>query len=104
MLPLLLQELDLSRCGLSSVSARAFRGLANLDRLDLSFNALAAVPTAALNANDVTQLRVLVLSGNPITALEEITLRSHLLGVIAPYCLGWRLQRKGHHTMGPKSD
>ena len=67
-----LQELDLSRCGLSSVSARAFRGLANLDRLDLSGNALAAVPTTALNAKDAAQLRVLVLSGNPIAALEEM--------------------------------
>ena len=72
-----LQELNLSGCGLRAVSARALRGLANLDRLDLSANALAAVPAAFSLAGrdgggvDVPRLRELILSGNPITTIEE---------------------------------
>ena len=72
-----LQELNLSGCGLGAVSARALRGLANLDRLDLSSNALAAVPAAFSLAGrdgggvDVPRLRELILSGNPITTIEE---------------------------------
>ena len=77
-----LQELNLSGCGLRAVSARALRGLANLDRLDLSSNALAAVPAAfSLSGGggghgvgvDVPRLRELVLSGNPITTIEGRT-------------------------------
>ena len=63
-----LQELNLSRCGLGAVAHHTFRGLANLDRLDLSDNAIAAVPALA---GDVKQLRELILSGNPITTIEE---------------------------------
>ena len=80
-----LQELNLSGCGLGAVSARALRGLANLDRLDLSSNALAAVPAAFSPAGDggggvdVPRLRELVLSGNPITTIEESNRLCYLL-------------------------
>ena len=59
-----LQRVSFERCGLSQIDGHAFHGLANLVELDLSYNRLLDVPSAALNEVDVPSLMTLSLSGN----------------------------------------
>ncbi|XP_021957573.2 uncharacterized protein LOC110853596 [Folsomia candida] len=64
-----LQKIFLSKCRLSHINSRAFRGLSNLVELDLTGNLLRDVPTSAFP--DMTGLMRLVLSGNPIAILGK---------------------------------
>ncbi|KAG8231021.1 hypothetical protein J437_LFUL010943 [Ladona fulva] len=64
-----LQRVSVSRCGLRRLDRHTFRALTNLVELDLSHNALPAVPSLALSA--VPELRELRLGGNPIRRLPD---------------------------------
>lgn len=64
-----LQKIYLSRCQLSHINSRAFRGLSNLVDLDLSHNVLGEVPSPAFP--DCQGLMKLILSGNPIRTLPK---------------------------------
>ncbi|ODM94163.1 Slit 2 protein [Orchesella cincta] len=64
-----LQKIYLSRCQLSHINSRAFRGLSNLVDLDLSHNLLGDVPSAAFP--DCQGLMKLILSGNPIRTVPK---------------------------------
>lgn len=64
-----LQRVFLAQCRLGRVAKDAFLQLTNLIELDLSWNLLTAVPSAALRG--VPHLRRLQLSGNPIAQLEN---------------------------------
>lgn len=64
-----LQKIYLSKCKLSHINTRAFRGLSNLVDLDLSQNALREVPTSTFP--DCQGLMRLILSGNPISQLQR---------------------------------
>lgn len=64
-----LQRVFLSQCRLGRVAHDAFQRLTNLVELDLSWNLLTAVPSAALRG--VPHLRRLLLGGNPISQLEN---------------------------------
>lgn len=64
-----LQRVFLSQCRLGRVARDAFQQLTNLVELDLSWNLLTAVPSAALRG--VPHLRRLQLSGNPIAQLDN---------------------------------
>lgn len=64
-----LQKIYLSRCQLSHINSRAFRGLSNLVDLDLSHNVLGEVPSPAFP--DCQGLMKLILSGNPIRTLTK---------------------------------
>ena len=59
-----LQRVSLERCAMSQIDGHAFHGLANLVELDLSYNSLLDIPSAALNEVDVPSLMTLSLSGN----------------------------------------
>ncbi|KAJ8912900.1 hypothetical protein NQ315_011223 [Exocentrus adspersus] len=64
-----LQRIYMSRCRISIVNERTFKGLTNLVELDLSDNLLGAIPSAAFL--DCPSLMKLTLSRNPIKALEK---------------------------------
>jgi len=64
-----LQKIYLSRCRLSHINSRAFRGLSNLVDLDLGHNLLREVPTASFP--DCPGLMRLILSGNPIPHIPK---------------------------------
>ena len=64
-----LQKIFLSDCGLRRIDAAAFSGLTNLVYLDLSKNALTALPKRSLAA--IAALRELNLAENPIGRIEE---------------------------------
>lgn len=68
-----LQRIYLSKCKISQIDDRAFRGLTNLVELDLSFNLLTAVPTATFV--DYPSLMRLIASGNPIRTLRAASFR-----------------------------
>ncbi|XP_022904397.1 leucine-rich repeat-containing protein 24-like [Onthophagus taurus] len=64
-----IQKLFLSRCKISTIDDRAFKGLTNLVELDLSGNVLDAVPTGTfLDANSLMKL---FLNHNPIRTLRK---------------------------------
>ncbi|XP_046389319.1 uncharacterized protein LOC124158176 [Ischnura elegans] len=64
-----LQKISLAKCGLRRLDRNTFRALTNLVELDLSGNALPAIPSLALSA--VPELRELRLGGNPIRRLPD---------------------------------
>jgi Leucine-rich repeat (LRR) protein len=64
-----LQKIYLSKCRLSHINSRAFRGLSNLVDLDLGHNLLREVPTASFP--DCQGLMRLILSGNPIPHIQK---------------------------------
>lgn len=66
-----LQRIYLSRCRISIIDGRAFKGLTNLVELDLSGNALETVPTETFV--DIPSLMRLTLSYNPIKALKRLS-------------------------------
>lgn len=68
-----LQRIYLSRCKISQIDDRAFRGLTNLVELDLSLNFLSTVPTETFV--DYPSLMRLIVSGNPIRALQTASFR-----------------------------
>lgn len=68
-----LQRIYLSRCKISQIDDRAFRGLTNLVELDLSLNMLSTVPTETFV--DYPSLMRLIVSGNPIRALQTASFR-----------------------------
>ena len=59
-----LQRVSLDHCALGQVDGHAFHGLANLVELNLAYNSLSEVPSAALNEVDVPSLMTLSLAGN----------------------------------------
>ncbi|CAG7816349.1 unnamed protein product [Allacma fusca] len=63
-----LQKIYLSKCRLSHISPRTFRGLSNLVDLDLSYNVMREVPSGAFP--DCQGLMRLILSGNPIPRIQ----------------------------------
>ncbi|GAB6033281.1 hypothetical protein CHUAL_012881 [Chamberlinius hualienensis] len=63
-----LQRIYLIRCGITQVDKEAFRSLSNLVELDLSYNQLSYVPTAAFK--EAGHLRRLHLNGNPLLNLQ----------------------------------
>lgn len=73
-----LQRIYLSRCRISSIEDRTFKGLTNLVELDLSGNLLETVPTATFI--DCPSLMRLTLSYNPIKIInrESFTFLSFL--------------------------
>ncbi|GJQ75029.1 putative leucine rich repeat C-terminal domain protein [Trypoxylus dichotomus] len=66
-----LQRIYLSRCRISIINGRAFKGLTNLVELDLSGNALEAIPTETFI--DIPSLMRLMLGYNPIKALKRLS-------------------------------
>lgn len=66
-----LQRIYLSRCRISTIHGRAFKGLTNLVELDLSGNALETVPTDTFI--DIPSLMRLTLSYNPIRVLKRLS-------------------------------
>lgn len=64
-----LQRIYLSRCRITGVDDRAFKGLTNLVELDLSENLLTSVPTDTFA--DYPSLMRLILSHNPISVLHR---------------------------------
>lgn len=64
-----LQKVYLSKCRLSHISPRTFRGLSNLVDLDLSYNVMREVPSGAFP--DCQGLMRLILSGNPIQRIQR---------------------------------
>ncbi|RZC38022.1 I-set and/or LRR 8 domain containing protein [Asbolus verrucosus] len=59
-----LQKVYISKCRLKNLERYAFRKLKNLVELDLSYNALATVPSHTFDS--ISELRELKLNGNPI--------------------------------------
>lgn len=68
-----LQKIYLAHCSLRNVEQHSFRGLTNLVDLDLSGNALASVPTSAVE--DCKYLMRLSLRGNPIRSVGNEAFR-----------------------------
>jgi hypothetical protein len=83
-----LQEVILGRCGIVRIERFAFRGLRNLDSVDLSSNLLVSVPSVPLAS--VPLLRELVLSGNPIVGIADFAFLglSELLRLDMSECRG----------------
>ncbi|KAI5744577.1 hypothetical protein M8J76_003513 [Diaphorina citri] len=63
-----LQKIYLSRCRISVIDSKAFRGLTNLVDLDFSHNVLQTVPSDTFP--DYPSLMKLTLSGNPIKQIK----------------------------------
>ncbi|KAF2898818.1 hypothetical protein ILUMI_07357 [Ignelater luminosus] len=64
-----LQRIYLSRCRISSIDDRTFKGLTNLVELDLSGNLLVSIPTETFI--DCPSLMKLTLNSNPIRTLRK---------------------------------
>lgn len=68
-----LQRIYLSRCRLTNIDDKAFKGLSNLVELDLSENLLTSVPTETFG--DYQALMRLILNHNPISTLQKNSFR-----------------------------
>lgn len=68
-----LQRIYLSKCRLSGIDDKAFKGLTNLVELDLSENLLTQVPSETFG--DFPTLMRLILNQNPITVLQKNSFR-----------------------------
>lgn len=69
-----LQKIFLSRCRITMLDDRAFKGLTNLIELDLSNNILPAVPVEAFP--DLPSLMKLSLNGNPFKVIKSYTFKN----------------------------
>lgn len=89
-----LQKVYLAKCRLRLIERHAFRGLINLVELDLSFNALAHIPSEALDS--VTELRELKMNGNPIMIVGNDAFRrmQHLVRLELSDCRIERVEVK----------